>query len=254
MIKALRITLAFAPNTLDRDHAIVEAIRTTKLEITHLIVCTRSWQETPFALEHSLIKHLINICKNRGISIIWGRWLWRAWGAIDENEHDHLESSFYATAIKTIKVEASFIGAESFLDTEPYGEAKQLWMKNNEPSSYAQFKIESAIQLAIRYSDKVDYVSPSSSPIVHSAYWLLKELGIYKCDSYTFHSTPPNWETHEFITNLHLWGCHVGEENLKQSDIEQWNLEVIQERFPECLGIFIYLGANNIVRILGEWT
>jgi len=273
-LRILFVSPSLYDQKADRDADLIDALRAPGLSwFTHVILKVPSWQEYPDAPDHLLIKHALNICRDRGIPVIWGRNLWVSWPEfVDGTKFNFVppipdassqyDPAYFAAALATVSAEARRIGAVgTFLDTEPYGDSvHKLSLKSAELTEALQSRIRSAVQIAVASAGRVDFVYPSSSGRATHFAWPLLELGQWRCDSKAYYTTAPDYQLPKINPptciehRLDLWGCNVGlgrpedvvgsQVKLTIADVMALDLSVIRQQHPDCRGIWVYIDAD----------
>ncbi len=269
--RALYVFLALRYDTQERDVAAVDALWSDNLSwFTHVFLNTTSWQESPLAVENPLVKHAVDLCREQGVGVVWGRWLWVGWSDDPQRfAHVHDDPAFYVNAIATVRGEARQLGASgTLLDVEPYGNSPQK--KTLKPRDLGQVDrdiIEGRVAAATSVAGQVDYIFPTASTRSKSYVWPLTGLGVNRCCNKTYYSVPPDYTvnanpppTHKHL--IHLWGSAVatstpaasaGVTSLTPARVKAIDLAEVRKLHPGCVGQWIYVDPEELPAVLDAW-
>lgn len=270
-LRILYVLLRLRKDTIQDDTRIVNALRQADW-FTHVFLIVMSWQERPDAPRNPIVQRALAICRERGIHVIWGRWLWVAWPS-DKLEapmpaaDSHFDPTYYATAIATLKAEARSLGAVgTFLDAEPYGHSAQKpTLKFRKLDDDDRRRIQTAVAKAVAHSGPVDFIYPTSSAHAFHYAWPLAGLGRLRCDSKTYYSKEPDQvpkirSPDGYEHRMDLWGCNVGlgrpqdqrkgGRRLTVKDVKSLDLSLIRKRYPHCKGVWVYADSSILVEVV----
>lgn len=232
---------------------------------THLLIVTRSWQETPDALDHSVIEYVVRICKYFGLPIIWGRWLWVGWPsdkleAPMPGETCYVLPEYHATAIARVQAEAYSIGAAgTMLMAEPDGQPLVEAHLQAGFDDISRGLMQRAIRRAVAVTGQVDFIYPAGSSDPRSYAWSVVDLGKLRLIHKTYELTtadgkvvmhPPDGVK----AKLDLWGHWVGENKLSPADVRGFDMARVRERFHENVGQWIYIRADKFAEVVKGWN
>ena len=270
-LRILYMLLRLRKDTIQDDMRIVNALRQADW-FTHVFLIVLSWQERPDAPRNPIVQRALTICRERGIKVIWGRWLWVAWPS-DKLEapmpvaDSHFDSAYYATAIATLKAEARSLGAVgTFLDAEPYGHcAQKPTLKFKKLDDNDRQRIKRAVAGAVAHVGPVDFIYPTSSSRASHYAWPLAGLGRLRCDSKTYYSIGPDQvpkirSPDGYEHRMDLWGCNVGlgrpqdhmkgQRKLTIQDVKSLDLSLIRKDYPHCKGVWVYADTSILAKVV----
>ncbi len=274
-LRLLYVELRLRENTIKEDLQIVKALRHAEGIFTHMIFVAPSWQERPDAALNPIVQEAFRVCRQHGLGAFWGRWLWVGWPNWELEDplpgpDSHLDATYYAAAISTLRAEARLLGAVgTFLDAEPNARAEQKpTLKNKRLAPEDRLAISTAIREAVKYAGQVDLLYPTSSNRASHYAWPLEGLARFRCDAKPYYqhkssgkifANPPAGYEHK----LDLWGSFVTPVSrqiggtgstswtLTIDDAKALNLDIIRQRYPECRGFWVY--TDELVEVLREW-
>lgn len=265
-MRIIHCQLKLRNDTTDEDvgkvHALYYAARDWA---THVAFVGPSWPEVPDAINHLTVRHAMLHCRRWNLPVIWGRWLWVGWPS-DKLEAPmpgiaaHMEPGYYAAAIANLKAEARSLGAVgTMLDAEPYGGSVQKVILKNELHLNPGYPlaIRDAIEDAVAVTGQVDFITPTSSMNPNGYQWPVAGLGKWGMDQKTYrvktadghvNANPPDGVEHK----VHVWGHWVGENALSVADVKAFDMDVVRQRYPECIGQWLY--ADKLAETLKGWN
>ncbi len=271
--KILHVLLKLRNNTAAEDARVVEALSELRW-FTHIMLVVPSWQEKPNAIHHELVVKAIKTCRERGIGVIWGRWLWVAWPGSQRqlpNEQSYLDSEFYATAIRTVKHEAKSIGTKwTMLDLEPYGKSVQKpTLKFHDHTPAELRKIQGVVMKATKKAGRVTLITPTSSMRSSHYAWSLLKLADYRCDSKTYY-TRSSSRNRPVVRpapgcdhRVDYFGSNVGlgrsqdvlkkQRLLTAAEVVAYDLKAIRLRYPECRGQWVWVSHDILPDVIRTW-
>ncbi len=260
-MRILFLPLPLIRNSAERDWDNILELWHARTWFTHLLIVTRAWQETPDAIHHHHVQIAVALAEHFNLGVIWGRNLWVAWPSdkLDAPMPDafcYMDSQYYTAAIATVKAEARSLGAVgTMLDAEPYGQSanKELLRSGR---GFMPAVAGNAIKQATSVTGPVDFITPTSSMIPSGYQWSMAGLGkrmdqkTYKGKTANFliNAKPPEGGEHK----VHVWGHWVGENTLSPADVKAFDMDKVRERFPECIGQFVY--ADKLADTLKGWN
>lgn len=251
-------------------------------DFTHVMLVVPSLYELPNATEHVLVKHAVNILRERGIPFYWCRLLWPAWSSaippgIEWPEADsYFRPEYYSTAIAMVRSEARQLlrlGAVGCgFDGELYGDNPIHEALRDGFTEHQQRRMEWAVRLGVRATGRVNLIEPCGYPGTHvnSYVWPLCDLGEIQATTTTYYDTTiasfqesPRFPT---VPNRYtpwqptLWGIHLGDGvtgngtplvTREQLDAMDW--DAIRVEYPSIRGSFIYIGLDKRAEVIGKW-
>jgi hypothetical protein len=132
--RSLMFGLSLRNNTRETDKAAVMALDHCEGIFDNVVICVPSWQETPLAIGHPLVRCAITMLSEMGIKIVWGRKAFISWpnlcaaGCLGLEFHDAFKWEFWYKLLAQLHAEqqdlhehcsASVVG--TFANTEPDG-------------------------------------------------------------------------------------------------------------------------------------
>jgi hypothetical protein len=270
----LYVLLKLRDDTKEEDLRIVNSLRNAGW-FTHVAIVVLSWPERPDAVRNPIVRRAVDLCREKGIGVIWGRWLWVAWpgtAVVRATPNDQIDPAFYAAALATIKSEARALGADgAMLDCEPYGKGPQSEnLEHRELTDEDRRRISAAVALAVSRSGQVDLIYPSSSARSTHFSWPLTDLGVLRLDAKSYYTKPDGIDFPTvrppggYVHRLDLWGCnvglgrsadhHKGQSKLTIKEARTLDPASIRRRFPDCRGIWVYVDYDMMAEVLERWN
>ena len=242
---------------------------------THLIVVVRSWQEVPYAIDGSVIKSVLNLCKFFNFPVIWGRNLWVSWPsdklkAPMPDKWQYRYAAYYAAAIANLKAEARHLGAAgTFLDAEPYGDSVHKEILKNKPEILEHSRIRASIYEAVAGTGPVDIIYPYDSMNPKKYTWLMSGLGrirwgakmYYTRDpSKPINANPPDGVAYvpglitSFATKVSRAVGSPKQMTLTPAEVRAIDMNLARKRFPSIQGQGIYIPYAEFAEVVKAWN
>lgn len=255
MIRALHLYLPMVNNAAAADEAAVGALlRSTRIgSLTHVILYVRSHLEVPDALSDPVVRHAINVVRERKLKLVLGRNVWVSWpGGVTEYPAqaagDHLEAAMWAAAIGHVKAEAVAENAQSALQLEIYGNGPMNELEHRSVVGTERERTQGAIAEAVAKVGQVDFVRPgvwARDP--DNCYAAMGGVGRVVAEHHLYSVGPP-WTIpppERPVRGPWLWGTNV--------EVVGWDAAMSWTPPAEptgCVGQFLWFRSSTFPAVL----
>lgn len=205
------------------------------------------------------LKRLLKLCREKGLKVIWERWLYPSYHLKGFTLEDAFDSRYYAERIRNIKAEAKLIGADFVaFDPESYVNCPVKAIANYTLPE-ARFEVlNNAIQAAIKTEGQVDFVIGAGIIYPWHPYNATKSLGKLTITGHTYFDVPEKLNDNRLPYDIFGASVSITKENKKFPEKPYFTPREILERqelWSHKKGLLIYPGyAENAAAVALEFS
>lgn len=216
-----------------------------------MLVCVHRYAGRDLRYRKNIQKALA-LCKQKGVTPIWTRWLYPGSELKGFTYEDAFSSEYYITQIQNIRAEAKQRGISLVaFDAEPYANLQLEGITRRRLSDEEMSSLNKAIEIAIKAAGKVDFVLPSSGELNKHFYNFTRHLGELTISEYTYYDYPPA-HTPKIRKErpFDIFGAYVGitKENKYKPKLPLFTPREIlarQDLWAHKKGVFVYPGGRK---------
>jgi len=213
------------------------------------------------ALSDPNLVKAVRYCKEKGVKVVWTRWLYPGYNQKKFKFKDAFDADYYKARIRELKSEAKAMGADYVaFDAEPYAKSVLTPYKTLRKCklSKAEFNdMNRAIQVAVEAEGKVDFILPAATRFGRHLFDATRNLGELAVNEDTYYDVPARRRN---IRRYDIFGAYVGvrKKNDKHPKLPLFTPREILERqdlWAHTSGLFIYPGsAKNTALVAREFS
>lgn len=270
--KLFYIAFPLRSDTVSYERGCLEALPGVARALDGILLSIPSYHEAPEAPAHPHVQRALQLCREHGLEVYWGRHLWVSWperSSFVQQREDVFSAAYYATYLTRLDAEAKRLGvAGTFAYGEPHGKSifRDQWFKRTGFTNEERRRIQDAIKAAVRVAPRATMAYPAGGGSPEHFGYTLRLLG----ERFLFHKTyrarnadsvkirPPAGVQPQ----LHWWGSWLtmdsgaepGKGALTVDDWLRLDLAGNTRRYPELQegGLWIYVDASERKEVMLE--
>jgi hypothetical protein len=143
---------------------------------------------------NSNLKKALNLCKKKGVKVIWTRWLYPGYEVNNFRFEDIFDAQYYVQQLREIRKEAKLMGIDLVaFDAEPYGNSPLKPLKLYPPRKLSETEfnaLNNAVKNAIKVEGQVDFILPAGTGLPRHLYNATRSLGKLVIAEHTYRDIP----------------------------------------------------------------
>ena len=270
--KLFYISFHLRHDTAAIERGYIEALPSVARAVDGILLFVPSYYEAPEAPSHPHVQRTLELCRELGLELYWGRGLWVSWPkgtSYVQQREDVFSAAYYAAYLTRLDAEAKRLqAAGTFVYGEPHGDSilEEQWFKRTGVTDQERERIHQAIAAAVRVAPRATMAYPGGGRNPEHFAFALRPLGgqflyhqSYRVKRPEFLSIkPPEGEQ----VQLHWWGIWLTMDPASPPGkgaftVDEWlrfDLAGAVRRFPEMQqgGLWLYVESPERREVMLE--
>lgn len=234
--------------TVGRDPNILHLVLKNGI-FTHVMLRGVHQLDNPYYHLKPNVKGVIDICKQKGVKVIWTRALYPQLKFSKWKNEYAFDTSYYALRIRQVRKESRLIGADFVaFDAEPPREGPMLSLKKRKLARDKFEIMKNAVKTAVEIEGQVDFVLPAGKDYPNHLYNATRQLGKYVVAEYTYYDRPLRISLTKIPYDIFGVFVSIREENKDHPHLPFFTPREILQRqdlWAHKKGLFIYPGRRK---------
>lgn len=241
-----------------RDPNVVRQVLNHGLFSHVMLVGIHKFDNPPYHTK-PFVKETIRLCKQKGVKVIWTRWLYPGYKFEKFDNKDAFDAMYYVKQIRLLRQEARQIGADLVaFDAEPNAYATMKSLKHRKLSRDEFERMQNAIKKAVEMEGPVDFILPAGKSYTRHMYNATRYLGKYVVAEFTYYDRPISPGYSKIPYDIFGAFVSIRKENKDHPHLPFFTPREILERqdlWAHKKGLFIYPGhTKNTVPVAVEFS
>lgn len=229
-----------------RDPNVVRLVLNNNI-FSHVMLVGLHKFDSPNYYKKPFVKETIRLCKEKGVKVIWTRWLYPGYRFEKFKNQDAFEAMYYVQQIRLLRQEARLLGVDLVaFDAEPNANATMKSLKRRKLPRDEFEKMRNAVKTAVAVEGQVDFILPAGQrTYLQHMYNAARYLGKHVIAEFTYYDLPGKIKNTKIPYDIFGAYVSVTKENKNHPHLPYFTASEILERqdlWAHKRGLFIYPG------------